>query len=108
MSPLLPVEGKFLVITRVLREGIFLTDISKSAFASTNEPSFPSSIKTAYPVIEQPPLKLGSFHDIVIDEVLVLTSLGYDQSYGAEHGCIEVIDEVVEAPLKLYAVTVNL
>jgi hypothetical protein len=45
-------------------------------FASAKSPLFPSSMKTEYPSIEQPPLSSGSFQLMLIEVVDVDTLVG--------------------------------
>lgn len=86
----LPIElAGILVITNEFKLGKFLTEMSLSTFASTQFPPSPSSMKTAYPMIEQPPLEVGSVHYIEIDQEGVVsedTLAGFAIPVGIEHG----------------------
>lgn len=85
----------------LLNDGKSLTLISLSTLASTNGPLLPSSMKTAYPEIGHPPLFKGSFHLIVIVEVVVEILLGALKPEGLAHGTKYEIEDWDPAPLKL-------
>ena len=63
----------------------------------------PSSLKTAKPVIGQPPSFKGASQLIVIEVVVVLTKLGGASWEGGTQVYITVISEINPNPLKFSA-----